>query len=143
MDRVTVDQDNIRSLTRELSFAVLSLRRLAAVDRQVFLTDDDQGGNAKYNFIVAIDVSVQLAADAITAFALRRPTDHADTFRILGEAGVFADDLRENLVAMALFRDALVRSSRRTDDRTIYRILSDRLGDFRQFVDHLKLFIDY
>ena len=49
------DRDVMLKLVAELRKSVRQLKRLAGCDEEKFLADPDKIGNAKYNFITAIE----------------------------------------------------------------------------------------
>ena len=71
----------------------------------------------------------------------RTPEDYADTFRVLGEKGVFEVPFVQELVKMARFRNRLVHLYWEVDDREVYRILTTRLGDLERFLKGIGQYI--
>lgn len=78
---------------------------------------------------VAIDICNHIIAEE----RLGQPREYAEVFRVMGEAGIFPEDLVRRLEQMAKFRNLLVHLYGEVDDRQVYEILQTRLGDFEQF----------
>lgn len=129
-----LNPDKVGRLAGELLKALGRLRALAALPEDRFLADPDKVGSAKYHFILAIEAAIDLANHAIAEKRLRSPEDYADSFRVLGEVGLFDPDFTQTLVRMARFRNRLVHFYWDVDDREVRRILTERLGDLERFL---------
>ncbi|MGI9861423.1 DUF86 domain-containing protein [Moorella naiadis] len=98
-------------------------------------------GSAKYQFIVAIEAAIDLSNHIIAQNNWRIPEDYADTFRILGEAGIFPPEFVATLIKMARFRNRLVHIYWDVDNNTLYNILENDLKDFDTYLRAMtKLF---
>lgn len=62
--------------------------------------------------------------------------------RILGELDVLDDDLKIRMEKMARFCDLLVHLYWNVEDREVYRILWERLGDFDEYSDAVGRFVE-
>jgi len=71
----------------------------------------------------------------------RVPEDYADTFGVMAEAGAFNGEFAKQLKAMAKFRNRLVHLYWEVDDKQVYEILTNRLDDFKMFLDSLSGFL--
>lgn len=139
--KIQFDEDTIRRLGSELVSALDRLRELAALPQDVFLADPHKIASAKYNFIVAIEAAVDMGSHLISKNRWRTPEDYADTFRVLGEKGVFEVPFVQELVKMARFRNRLVHLYWEVDDREVYRILTTRLDDLERFLKGIGEYI--
>ena len=139
--KVRFDEDTIRRLSSELVSALDRLRELAALPQDAFLADPHKIASAKYNFILAIEAAVDMGSHLISKNRWRTPEDYADTFRVLGEKGVFEVPFVQELVKMARFRNRLVHLYWEVDDREVYRILTTRLDDLERFLKGIGQYI--
>ena len=139
--KVQFDEDTIRGLSSELMRALNSLRELAALSQSDFLADPHKIASAKYNFIVAIEAAVDIGSHLISKNRWRTPESYADTFRVLGEEGVFEEPFVHDLVRMARFRNRLVHLYWKVDNREVYRILTTRLDDLERFMKEIGRYI--
>jgi len=139
--KVRFDEDTIRRLSSELVSALDRLRELAALPQDAFLADPHKIASAKYNFILAIEAAVDMGSHLISKNRWRTPEDYADTFRVLGEKGVFEVPFVQELVKMARFRNRLVHLYWEVDDREVYRILTTRLGELERFLKGIGQYI--
>jgi uncharacterized protein YutE (UPF0331/DUF86 family) len=139
--KVRFDEDTIRGLSSELVSALSYLRELAALPQGDFLSDPHKIASAKYNFIVAIEASVDIGSHLISKNRWRTPESYADTFRVLGEEGVLEAPFVHDFVGMAKFRNRLVHLYWEIDDREVYRILTTRLDDLERLMKEIGRYI--
>jgi uncharacterized protein YutE (UPF0331/DUF86 family) len=139
--KVRFDEDTIRGLSSELVSALSYLRELAALPQGDFLSDPHKIASAKYNFIVAIEASVDIGSHLISKNRWRTPESYADTFRVLGEEGVLEALFVRDLVRMARFRNRLIHLYWKIDDREVYRILTTRLDDLERLMKEIGRYI--
>jgi uncharacterized protein YutE (UPF0331/DUF86 family) len=137
------DQNVLIRLVGELRKSIRRLTVLSQVDENQFVTDADKVASAKYHFIVAIEVCIDLCNHVISRNRLRVPEDYGDTFRVMAEAGALSPEFAEELVAMGKFRNRLVHLYWEVDDRQVHQFLCSRLSDFSRFLsamtEHLGL----
>lgn len=130
-------------LVAEMRKSMGQLADLAKIDRSDFLSDPHKVGNAKYQFIVAIEACIDMGNHIISRNGYRIPQDYADTFKVLGEVGAIDPDFVNELRAMAKFRNRLVHIYWEVDDLQFYEILQHRLGDFKKFLDCIGGFLGW
>lgn len=133
--------DKIATLVSELRRAVGRLESLRDIGSEVFLSDPDKIGSAKYNFVVAIEVAIDICNHIISQNGFRAPEDYADTFQVLSEQGAFDKEFSKSLKDMARFRNRLVHLYWEVDDENIYEILLTRLSDFKRYLDNMAVFL--
>jgi uncharacterized protein YutE (UPF0331/DUF86 family) len=137
--KLQFNQDTIRRLISELEGALNRLRELTSLPQEDFLADPHKIASSKYHFIVAIEAAIDIGNHLISKNRWRTPEDYADTFRVLGEEGFFEELFVRELIRMAMSRNRLVHLYWEVDDREVYRILTNRLGDLKRFMDGIGL----
>jgi len=137
------DADRMLKLVSQMREAVNRLRVLRECERSVFVRDPDKSGSAKYHLIVAIESAIDMCNHLISRNGYRAPDDYADTFAVLGEQGAFEQGFLERLKEMARFQNRLVHLYWEIDENQVYRILQERLGDFKVFLDRLATFLNW
>jgi len=125
----------------ELHLATEKLKNLSQTSQERFLRDFEKTDSAKYNFIVAIKAAIDISNHLIASRSLGTPEEYADIFRMMNKAGVFDNEFTERLVQMARFRNLLVHQYWTVDDRQVYRILREELGDFKLFEDAIRAYL--
>ena len=136
-----VDKPKLDQMLSNLRQYTGALKALAAVPQGVFLADTDKIGNAKYHFVIAIECCIGIANHIIASENYRFPRDNADSFTVLVEQTVVTEDLKENLHAMAKFRNRLVHLYWNVDDVRIHRYLQESLPDFDRFAGQVARFV--
>jgi uncharacterized protein YutE (UPF0331/DUF86 family) len=134
--------DKIVKLVSEMRKAVGHLKSLGEIGREAFVGDPDKIGSAKYHFIVAIEAAIDICNHIISQNGYRSPEDYADTFQVLSEQGAFDRAFTGDLREMAKFRNRLTHLYWEVDDEQVYDILRQKLGDFKEFLDALSVFLE-
>ncbi len=124
-----LDATRLRALLDRIAEETVALRRLAARDDADFDAEPDLLAAVKYRFVVAIEASIDACRHMTAARNLRAPVDFADSFAVLGEAGLLDADLVGRLQDMARFRNLLVHGYARVDDGMVLTALRTELGD--------------
>lgn len=90
---------------------------------------------------VAVEACLDIARHLIAKEGFRYPQDHQDTFRVLAEEQIIAQDLLPPLLDMARFRNLIVHDYAKIDDTRVYGILVKRLGDFDAFAAAMRAYL--
>jgi len=90
---------------------------------------------------IMIETCVDIAGHIISDKNYRVPDSYADTFRVLQEAGILAQDLQDALVKMVQFRNIVVHDYNKIDGGIVVGILKKNLGDFGRYKDSIVLFL--
>ncbi len=128
-----VDERRLADLLERIADQLNHLHRLATMDAEELLGDEDLLAAVKYRFIVAIEASVEACYHVISSERLRVADSFADAFMVLGEAGFVPPDRVAQLQTMARFRNLLVHGYARVDDARVVAILHSRLGELDDF----------
>lgn len=91
--------------------------------------------------IVAIEGAIDMCNHVISMNKLCALDDYADTFRVLGELGMFTKDFVKKLAEMARFRSRLVHIYWEVDDEVIYGIICEDIDDIEQFINKFTKFL--
>ena len=113
------------------------LRTIVKTPIDDFLKDKILIGSAKYYLQVSIEACLDVANHIIASERFRAPSDYADSFKVLEEAGVVSPDLGQNLRQMAKFRNRLVHLYGEIDNAYVYDFMKENLKD----IDELKSII--
>ena len=109
------------------------LRNLSKTKVEKYLNDPILIGSMRYYLQVSIECCLDVSAHVISSEKYRAPKDYADTFKILEENNVIQPELAHRLRQMAKFRNRLVHLYGEIDDRAVYQIAHDELGDIESF----------
>lgn len=89
----------------------------------------------------SIEACIDIGNHIIASLGLRRPEDYKDVFVILQENKIIPKNLSERLQDMTRFRNLLVHSYTRIDDRKVFAILTKDVKDIREFIRFILKFI--
>jgi uncharacterized protein YutE (UPF0331/DUF86 family) len=128
-----VDPIRVRDLLGGIAEALRRLRELGLLSEDVFLADFRNTESAKYLLIVATEAAIDICNHIVARRSGRAPEDYADCFAVLVDLRVITPDLAERLQRMARFRNLLVHLYWRVDNRRVYEVITDDLGDFDAF----------
>ncbi|OGW43012.1 MAG: antitoxin [Nitrospirae bacterium RBG_16_43_11] len=135
--------DKLTKLISEMRKAIVRLKALRSVEKDIFLKDLDKLGSAKYYFVVAIESAIDIANHIISQNAYRAPEDYADTFQVLCERGAVDNEFVMSLKKMAKFRNRLIHLYWEVDDGQVYDILQTRVDDFNTFLKSISIFLNF
>ncbi len=87
----------------------------------------------------AVQLCVDLGAYLIAMRGWPAPRTMADTFTVLARMEVLEDDLADRLRRAVAFRNISVHEYESVDWHLVYRLVTERLGDFRSYVARLMV----
>ncbi len=137
-----VNVDRLRELAGHLRDACRQLHELGKLGEAGFLSDAKAVNSAKYLLIVATEAALDICGHVAAKRGGRSPEDYADCMKILGELGVLEEDLKIRMGKMARFRNLLVHLYWKVEDREVYRIVRERLGDFDEYLGAVGRFVE-
>jgi uncharacterized protein YutE (UPF0331/DUF86 family) len=82
---------------------------------------------------LTIECMIDICALLVTGLRLGLPSEEADLFERLEQAGIISPIMKETLRKMKAFRNILVHEYGRIDDQLVYEVLQNRLNDFIAF----------
>ena len=109
------------------------LNAIGKTPEKEFLDDKILIGSAKYYLQVSIECCLDVANHVIASEKFRAPKDYADTFAVLGEAGLIERGLSQKLKQMAKFRNRLVHLYAEIENKSVYAFIKEELKDIRAF----------
>jgi len=131
------DKEKVSKLVSEAFNAINNLKELVRMPKENFLKNKHFVASAKYFLIVAIEASIDICNHIISKNRFRIPEDYADTFRVMGEAGILEENFVNKLVEMTKFRNRLVHIYWEVDDEIIYDILNEDVQDIERLISEL------
>ena len=128
-----VDAGRLRAILSRLQARQRELAEYAALTQERYLADARGVYASKYLLLTAIEDALAVANHVIASEGYRAPSDYADAFRSLREAGVVDAVLAGRLEGMARFRNLLVHQYDDVDDRRVHAILRQDREDLDGF----------
>ena len=136
-----IDTEKIGTLVSSIKEALSRLEEVKKLSKTEFFDDKHKQDSAKYNFIVGIEATIDIANHLISRKGFRAPEDYADTFRVLEEANILDKIFSLELEKMARFRNRLVHLYWKIDTAEIWNILQTKLGDFDLYLSKVGAYL--
>ena len=137
-----VDVKKVTTLVDRIRSYVLKLKKFAQISEEKFLEDSLTSDGTRLNLQYALESCLDLTNHLISRFGFRAPKDYADSFKVLVENKVVDEAFLENLKKMARMRNRLVHLYWETDDKEIWNVLQNHLGDFETFVQAVLKYLE-
>jgi uncharacterized protein YutE (UPF0331/DUF86 family) len=129
-----VDAPRLRAVLSRLRARRTELTRYAERDCDRYTSDPEAVYASRYLLLTSIEDALSAANHVIASEGYRAPTDYADAFRSLREAGILDEKLAARLEAMARFRNLLIHQYAEVDDRRVHQFLRQDLDDLDAFI---------
>ncbi|MCF8012339.1 MAG: DUF86 domain-containing protein [Clostridiales bacterium] len=130
--------DIIQKILTEYLEACRRLKELGHLSYQELSNDPHKIASAKYHFIIAIEAAIDICNHIIAKNSLRVPEDYVDSFKIMVENGLIAEDFSSQLSHMARFRNRLVHRYWDIDTEQLHNILANNLDDLDRFLYEIR-----
>lgn len=114
------------------------LQKARGVELEEFLGSYEKVQATKHTLQEAIEACLDIANHIIAAKELKRSETYSGMFQRLAEAEILGDELADKLSDMAKFRNLLVHQYAEIDNRRVYEILRDNLGDIGAFLKRIE-----
>ena len=96
-----------------------------------------RGAVERYLYL-AVQATIDLAEAIISYRELRRPSTFAESFEILKDNGLISEEIEQNMVQMARFRNRIAHDYGDIDYKIVHDILINRLQDIEEFLDEIS-----
>ena len=90
---------------------------------------------------VAVEAVLDVCALLVTGLRLGLPGEQDDLFEKLSRNGAISDSMADTLRRMKGLRNLLVHEYGRVNDRIVFEVVSQRLGDFDIFKGEVLVFL--
>ncbi|MCX5815828.1 MAG: DUF86 domain-containing protein [Proteobacteria bacterium] len=129
-----LNRELIMSKCREIEECIERLERVTEKSKDDFLKEQDLKDIASYRLMIAIEAALALCYHVAAKQLRKVPTEYAECFVVLADAGIITPDLSGRLQKMARFRNLLVHMYWKLDYTILYDIIENNLGDLREFM---------
>jgi len=136
-----VDGERVQVRLARLERLIEQLEAIRAQGREKFLADEDLRTLAERRLQLAEQISIDLGAQIVSERSARPPSDYAEIFLALAEAGDLDRALAEQMAAAARQRNVLVHLYLDIDPDKVWDALA-HLDDFRQFAAAVQRLLD-
>ncbi len=136
-----VRPDKVEGKLENLRGYVQKLTHLAFLPRKEFLSDFTKIESAKHLFQVSVESCIDVGNHIIASERFRSPKTYIETFEILAEQKIIADEFLPTARQMVQFRNRIVHLYWEVDAEVIYDILQKNLEDFETFTSQILKFL--
>ena len=131
---MSLDNDMIQGrldiIERNLQF----FNEYMTMDEEQFLESYKDIQAVKHSLLEIIESCIDIAGHIISIRGFLRPESYADTFRVLKNEKIIAQDLAEKLEKMAGFRNILVHNYEDIDNSRIIHFVQNDLDDIKEYI---------
>jgi uncharacterized protein YutE (UPF0331/DUF86 family) len=134
---------NIKLIEDRLGFinkAAAKLKRLSFLEEQAFLYNDNPAIAESY-LRRALEAVFDIGRHIIARTAAKGVVEYKEVARALGNNGVISDASAAKLILMAGYSSRLIHLYHEIEDRKLYTIVRDHLGDSENFGREIKEFL--
>lgn len=133
-----IDKKRVLDKIRIIQDCLSKLRILSRLSVDDFTSDFKNFDSAKYNLQIAIEAMIDIGNHIISREGLGTPKTYRDTFEILHKGKIIPKEDLATYKLMARFRNRIVHFYDEIDDREVFNILQNNLGDFSSFIEHVN-----
>lgn len=138
MDYKKLNPEKIKVLSEEIRKAMESLKEYAQLQESEVLGNKTILNAAKYNFIIAIQATIDLCHHIVAKLAGKIPDAYGGCFLILKDMGLIDEAYAVRLKAMAGFRNILIHLYHEVDDKRVIKHLKEDLWVIERFLDVVR-----
>jgi len=132
-----IDKKRVLEKIRIIQECLNKLRTLSQLSVAEFTSDFKNFDSAKYNLQVTIEAMIDIGNHIISRKGLGAPKTYRDTFEALHKGNIIPREDLATYKLMVRFRNRIVHFYDEIDDREVYKILQNNLGDFSSFIEHV------
>lgn len=131
------DRDLLDAKVESIQRCLKRIEERVPASAEALETDYDAQDIISVNLQRAVQLSVDLASHLITTRGWPAPDTMGGTFTTLEREGILDADLADRLRRAVGFRYVSVHEYEEVDWRRVYRMVTERLGDFRDYAERV------
>ena len=128
-----VDRERILGKVAELEGYLSELRQILPESFDEYVRSIEKRRACERILQIAVEAVIDICAMLVQGLRLGLPAEEDDVFDKLAQHGMLSQKMVETLRRMEGFRNILVHEYGRVDDRIVFDVAVNRLGDFEDF----------
>jgi len=136
-----IDREELTKYIQDLEGYLEHLAELRRYSEPEFLADWRIHDLADRQLHLALETSLTIGEAVISGCGFRRPNTYADIPKILYQNKVIGQQLRDQLVNLARFRNVLVHDYLALDHERVYQHVHADGAIIREFIDAVRSFV--
>jgi len=142
MDKKNINNEKVSQRIADISKAFNELKKYEAMDKEAFLTNQDNFPLASYWLRLGIEAVLTIATHILSRLPQNgKDKDYTQVLISLGDYGVIPQEFAQKIRGMAGYRNRLVHLYWEVKPEEILGIIKENLNDFEEFIKHIKKFI--
>jgi len=137
-----MNQDDIQTKIDIIGDNLEKLNFLRTKTYEDFVSDFRNIASSLYILQTSIQALLDIGSYIIASLGLKTPNTNAEIIEILSDAGHVSKDKRATYIKISRFRNRIVHLYNHIDAETLYKILTDELGDIKDFYKDLLQIIE-
>jgi len=139
---MVADREIVRERCGRIRRYVNDLRSLSQITAAAFNQNRERQYAVLHALQLAIEASIEIGTHICAADGLGTPSSYAETFDLLEQGGVLEPEFATRLRAMARFRNRIVHFYWEMDLDEVYRLLTQKLTDFDEYLAAIEKYLD-
>ena len=136
-----VDQELIRRKLGQLENYLKKLERFRSLDRNAYVSNDDNYGLAEHWLQLAIEATLDVCRALVLGLDLKMPDEAQNLFTLLRDAKVLTPEFVERNQSMVGFCNLLVHEYAEVDHSKTYDYLQEHTDDLSDFIEQIKQYM--
>lgn len=128
-----IDRDRVLNKVSELDDYLNELAQIAPSSFEDYVRSIEKRRACERLLQISVEAVIDICALLLQGLRLGLPAEEDDIFEKLMRAGVISDEMVKTLRRMKGLRNILVHEYGRVDDRIVFDVIANRLGDFEAF----------
>jgi uncharacterized protein YutE (UPF0331/DUF86 family) len=128
-----IDRERVLGKVAELDSYLSELRQILPKSFDEYVRSIEKRRACERLLQIAVEAAIDICAMLVQGLRLGLPAEEDDVFEKLAQHGVLSQKMVETLRRMKGFRNILVHEYGRVDDRIVFDVAVNRLGDFEDF----------
>lgn len=133
-----VNPEVVNSRLASIKEMLTLLKQHQKVAIETFLADRNSQLAVEHALFVCIQSLLDLGSHILSDMDVRDVADYRDVILKLGQRKVLPLHFAESIADMAGFRNRLIHEYQDIDPQKVYAFLQNRLGDFEEFMRHIR-----
>lgn len=128
-----IDRERILTKLADLDSYLNELAQIAPSSFEEYVRSIEKRRACERLLQISVETVIDICAILVQSLRLGLPAEEDDIFEKLVRAGVISSEMVKTLKRMKGFRNILVHEYGRVDDRIVFDIIVNRMGDFEVF----------
>lgn len=128
-----IDRERILAKLADLDSYLNELAQIAPSSFEEYIRSIEKRRACERLLQISIEAVIDICAILVQSLKLGLPSEEDDIFEKLVNAGAISSEMAKTLKRMKGFRNILVHEYGRVDDKIVFDIITNRMGDFEVF----------